>query len=130
MAQSKEAADYRRWNRDLSGSSTFAAAATTTTLSTARNTASTIYIQRIIVYITTDAAQSWAFEDSSGKRVCQVPTSPGVNTRWEFFFGSIGIPLTEGANFVLTMSAAGLAGSVEWEGYARLTSPVAPGSTN
>lgn len=132
MAQSRTAADYRRWNQDISGHLTVAAADTSSTLATIRNANSTFYIQRIVVYITTDAAQSWSFEDSNGsaKKVAKVTTSPGADTRWEFQFGERGLPLTEGKNFVLTMSAAGLAGTIEWEGYSRLTTAMAPGTTN
>lgn len=132
MAQSKNAADFRRWNMDVSGSLIVAAATGDTTLVTVRNANSTLFIQRIVFYVTTDAAQSIAFVDSNGTPVgaAKVTTSPGVDTRWEFTFGERGMPLTEGKNFVMDVSAAGLAGNLEWEGYSRLTSAVAPGTTN
>lgn len=132
MAQSRTAEDYRRWNQDISGSLAVGVATDDTTLVTARNANTTLYIQRVVFYVTTDAAQSISFEDSNGTpiKVAKVTTSPGVDTRWDFVFGDRGQPLTEGKNFLMNVSAAGLAGNLEWEGYARLTSPVAPGTTN
>lgn len=130
MAQ-RSAENYRQWNEDISGSLTFAAAATTSTIKTVRNANTTIFVQRVVCYITTDAAQSLTIQDSSGKILCSVTASPGVNTRWDFpLGGDKGVPCTEGANLTATFSAAGLAGTVSWEGYQRLTSAVAPGTTN
>jgi hypothetical protein len=126
---------YRRlrtFYRDISGALTVAAATDDQTLVTVRNANHTIYIQRVIAYITTDAAQSWNFTDSADTpiSICKVTMSPGVDTRWDFDFGPEGAPLTEGKNFLLNMSAAGLAGHIEWNGYSKQTSPVAVGSTN
>jgi len=118
--------------QDVSG--TLKATTTTddTTLVTVRNAYTTIYVQQVIVYITTDAAQSWSFEDSASTPVvaCKVTTSPGVDSRWAFDFGPIGKPLTEAKNFVLNVSAVGLAGHIEWYAYSKLTSPMAMGPTN
>lgn len=128
----KDAAGYRTYYQDISGNLAVAAATGDTTLVTARNANSTIYIQRIIVYVTTDAAQSASFVDSNGtpKKLAEVTTSPGDETRWDFDFGDAGVPLTEGKNFVLDVSAAGLAGNVIWYGYSKISSAVAAGSTN
>jgi hypothetical protein len=132
MSNLKGAEGYRRFYQDISGNLTIVAGTGDTTLVTVRNANSTIFIQRIVVYITTDAAQSAAFEDSNGtaKKIAEVTTSPGDETRWEFFFGDRGEPLTEGKNFVLNVSAAGLAANISWEGYSKITSAVAAGSTN
>ncbi len=108
---------YQRKGRARNGSLTFTAATDDTTLITAVDSSHTIYVQRVIVYITTDAAQSISFEDSTGVKICKVSTSPGVDTRWDFYFGPKGRPLTAGANFVMNVSAAGLAGHVEWQCY-------------
>lgn len=125
------AANFRRWNEDISGSLTFSAAAVTSTIKTVRNANSTIYVQRVIVYITTDAAQSLTIQDSAGKVLCSVTVSPGANTRWDFpLGGDKGVPCGEGASLTATFSAAGLAGTLSWEGYQRLTSAVAQGTTN
>lgn len=126
---------YRRlrsFYQDISGSLRATTTTDDTPLVVVRNANSTIYIQRVIAYITTDAAQSWTFQDSANTPlvVCTVTTSPGVDTRWDFDFGPNGVPLTEGKNFVLNVSAIGLAGHIEWNGYQKLTSAVAAGSTN
>ncbi len=132
MPSYKSAEGYRSHYQDVSGQLTATASTDDTTLVTVRNANSTIFVQRVIVYITTDAAVSWSFEDSANTpiKVCKVSTSPGVDTRWDFDFGDIGHSLTEGKNFVLNVSATGLAGSISWYGYSKLTSAVAVGTTN
>lgn len=101
-----------------SGTIQFTAATTTTTLETVKSALYTIYVQRIIVWIRTDAAQSIAFQDSSAAvEIAKVPASPGADTRWDFDFGTIGVPLTIGTDLKAVFSAAGLAGHMEWEGY-------------
>lgn len=124
---SKTAAGYREFYQDISGSLTVAAGTGDTTLVTVKDAYHTIFIQRIVGYVTTDAAQSMAFEDSAGtpKKIFELTASPGDETRWEFFGGERGEPLTEGKNFVMNVSAAGLAGNVTWEGYQKLTAVTA-----
>ena len=119
----KDAQSYRTFYQDISGDTTLAAAGGDATLVTVKDVYHTIYIQRIVGYITTDAAQSIAFEDSNGtpKKIFEITASPGDETRWEAYFGDRGVALTEGKNFVLNVSAAGLAGHFEWEGYSKLT---------
>lgn len=113
----------RLWYRDLSQSFAIAAADGDTTLLTGK-ASYTIYIQRIIVWISTSAAQSWSFEDNNGtpKQVAEIPATPGDSTRWDFDFGEEGVPLTEGKNFVLNVSAAGLAGNITVLAYLKPTS--------
>lgn len=120
----------RTFYQDISGNLTMAATDSSTTLVTVKNTSHTLFIQRVVVYITTDAAQSWAFVDSNGTPLadCKVTTSPGVDTRWDFDFGDDGIPCTSGKNFVLTASGAGLAGRIVWYGYAKLNNATAVAS--
>lgn len=124
---------YRTTYRDISGQLAVAAADGDATLyaNTAANgggTGFTIFIQRIIVWISTDAAQSWSFEDDNGtaRQIAEVTTSPGDSTRWDFDFGARGISLNEAKDFELNVSAAGLAGVIVWEGYIRRTSAGAP----
>lgn len=121
----RDAAELRNWYRDISGSQIVATDTGDTTLATGK-ASHKIFIQRIIAYITTDAAQSWTFQDSADtpQVVAKVTTSPGVDTRWDFDFGEVGMPLTEGKNFVLNVSAAGLAGHIEWYGYLKQSSTV------
>lgn len=99
------------------GHLTFTAAQTTATIETVKSSSHTMHVQRIIVWISTDAAQSLTFQDTSAKVIAKIPASPGVDTRWDFDFGDIGVPLTLGASLTATFSAAGLAGHMEWYGY-------------
>lgn len=123
---------YRKVNRDVSTELTMAAATGDTVLITATSASHTIFVQRIIAYITTDAAQSWSFEDTAGTpvQVAVVTTSPGDDTRWDFDFGEEGLPLTEGTNLNLNVSAAGLAGRIKVYAYQRITSAMAVGTNN
>jgi hypothetical protein len=107
-----------KFARDASGHLNFTTAQTTATIETVK-TGYTIYVQRIIVWIKTDAAQSITFQDDNGtpKVVCKVPTSPGADTRWDFDFGPKGVPLTAAKSLTATFSAAGLAGHITWVGY-------------
>ena len=120
-------ADWRRWYEDISGELTVAVGTGDTTLVTVK-ASHTIFIQRIIFFVTTDAAQSMSFEDSAGTpvQVAEIPASPGDNTRWDFDFGDEGLPLTEAKNFVMNVSAAGLAGRLKWYGYQKRTAVGAP----
>lgn len=119
---------FRRTYEDISGELAVLAATDDSTLVTSRGTNYTIYIQRIIFYVTTDAAQSMSFEDSNGtpKQVANIPASPGDDTRWDFDFGPEGYPLTAGKDFKMMVSAAGLAGNLKWYGYQKLTGVGAP----
>lgn len=122
------AADLRRLYHDISGALTVLAATGDTTLVTVKDANHTLFIQRIIFFVTTDAAQSMSFEDSNGAavQVAEIPASPGDNTRWDFDFGDDGLPLTQGTNFVMNVSAAGLAGRLKWYGYQKRTAVGAP----
>lgn len=132
MASYKSAEGYRSFYQDVSGKLIVLAATDDTTLVTVRSTSHTIYVQRIIFNCTTDAAQSMNFTDSAGTPVgfAKVTSSPGADTRWDFDFGDEGIPLTEGKNFLMNVSAAGLAGVLKWYAYSKLTSAVAAGTNN
>ena len=126
----KNADGYRRFYQDISGKSVFTTSTDDTTLVTVRNASHTIYIQRIIGYVTTDAAQSVVFTDSNGTpfKIAEIATSPGDETRWDFDFGDAGIALTEGKNFLANVSATGLALNIVWYGYSKLTVPTAAAS--
>ena len=111
---------YQRSGRGRNGDKDFTTAQTTFTMITAKDATDwTIYVQRLIVWIKTDAAQSITFQDSASTPivVAKIPASPGADTRWEFYFGPRGKPLTKGKNLTATFSAAGLAGHMEWVGY-------------
>ena len=113
---------YRTQYTDISDDGILAAGGGDATLVSGK-TGWTIFIQRIIAYITTDAAQSASFEDDTATpiQVANIPASPGDDTRWDFDFGARGKPLGESKDFELNVSAAGLAMHFEWEGYMRQT---------
>jgi hypothetical protein len=113
-----DARHYRATFQDVSGTQIVLAATGDTTLVTGK-TDYAIYIQRIVVWIETDAAQSMAFNDSATTpiQIAKVTTSPGASTRWEFAYGDVGVKLTEAKDLIMNVSAAGLVGVVFWEGY-------------
>jgi hypothetical protein len=82
----------------------------------------TIYLQKLVVMVTTDAAPTLTFRDSAGTPVpvSGTPANPGTG---EFVLCDLteGIPLTQGKALDIVASAAGLAGLVTVEAYARLT---------
>jgi hypothetical protein len=94
----------------------------TTNVLIAAKTGFTLFITRILVAITTDAAQTLTFQDSAGTPVviAKTKSSPGLGPI-EFTFGEDGTPLTEAKSLDLNISAAGLAGRVHVEGYYRRT---------
>ncbi len=117
-----EASDLRNWHQNISGALALATGDGDQTLVTGRAN-HTIYIQKIIFTVTTDATPTASFEDSnsSAKVIAEVPASPGEG-QLIFDFGDEGVPLTEGKNFVLNLSAAGLGGHIEWLGYMKQSS--------
>ena len=122
----RDAGWYRKIYQDISGSLVFINTTDDTTLVTVRDSRHALYIQEIIVYITTDAAQSLIFEDSNDYEIFQVTTSPGDSTVWRFNGGDEGVKLGTGYNFRVDMSAVGLAGTIRWYGYQKLITAGAP----
>lgn len=119
------AVDYRRYFKNISGNLTVTTSTDDTTLVTANSSGkTTIYIQRVIGYVTTDAAQSVSFTDSANTplKIAELTTSPGDETRWDFDWGEEGVPLTEGKNFLMNVSAVGVALTLKWYGYEKITS--------
>jgi hypothetical protein len=78
----------------------------------------TIYIQKILIAVTTDNAATQQIEDNATTPVIAAKTkvSPGIGPI-EFDFGPDGFPLTEGKSLMHRMSAAGMAASVTITGY-------------
>lgn len=118
---------YRRartFYQDISGTFNVLAGSTTTTLVTCgKPTKDTIYIQKIHVEVTAGSAtKTWTFQDSAGTPVLLVPSiDASAIAHSDFDFGPNGIPLTQGTNLVLSISAAGAGGWISWEGYEKLT---------
>ncbi len=114
--------DYNTRFQDVGGTVVFGAADVDTTLVTVPNASYSIFIQKLIVEVITNAAQSASFEDSNTtpRIVGALVASPGVGFQ-TFDYGRQGFQLTEGKNFLINVSAAGLGMNVKWEGYMRPT---------
>lgn len=82
----------------------------------------TVYIQKITVNVITDNAATLTFSDDAGTPIVIAGTkaSPGIGPI-EFDFGPEGRALTQGKQFMLGNSAAGLAADITWTAYARQT---------
>ena len=82
----------------------------------------TIYVQRVWVHITTDAAQSLTVRDTASTPLVLlvIPASPGTGPQ-VFEFPDEGFPLTEGKNLDLVLSAAGLAFNYAIDAYLKPT---------
>ena len=122
---------YRMAHADRSVDRTVLAATDYTTanaLITVRNSSHTLYIQRIVVNVTTYAAKIWTFQDNAGTPVsigkvtigAAAPATEGDQTV-TIEFGPVGVALTAGKNLMMLMDATGAAGQVHVEAYERLT---------
>lgn len=129
---------YQRRYTSRSGQLNVLAATDTTTLVTVRSASHQLFVQRIIVDITTYSAKTWTFNDSTGTPVpikfISIPAAavalPSESNDMVADFGPEGIALSVGKNLVLTMSGAGAAGVVKFEVYEKLGAAVAMASTN
>ena len=97
----------------------------------------TLYIQRIVLSITTHFDTAITFDDDGAGPAIAVyideatsdTTGQGqIPVVWDF--GPVGMALTKGGNLDITIASAGVVGSVHIEGYERLVGPVAAASTN
>lgn len=81
-----------------------------------------IYIQKIIVNVTTVAAQTLTFRDDAGTPVVigLLASSAGIGAQTVVDGGDLGIPLTLGKNLDIVASAAGVAGTIEVQCYQKL----------
>lgn len=128
MPRIQTAADLRRLFKNVSSQVVMTAGVDPTgALIASPGSKYTIYLQKLTVLITTDAAPTLTFRDSAGTPVpvSSLPANPGVGT---FILLDVteGIPITEGKALNLEASAAGLAGIVNVEAYAKLTGTSVP----
>ena len=74
---------YRKVFRDLTKTQIIGTGDTTVDAFLAKRANQTIWVQRIVVYVTTDSAQSLTFQDDASTPVvvAVVTTSPGIDTR-------------------------------------------------
>lgn len=95
-----------------------------------------LYIQKIIVSITTHADQTMTFQDDADTPVPiavltdEATVVPTVPSSWVWDFGPTGIALTLGKNFDIMVSAAGIAAAIHIEAYEKLEGAIAAGSSN
>ena len=113
----------REFFQNISGSLSVATATDDTTLVTNGRSSDTIFIQKIHVQVTAvSSSKTWTFKDSAGTPVLTAAAiDAGTLGHTDMDFGADGVPLTEGKNFLLDVSAAGAAGQITWEGYQKLT---------
>jgi hypothetical protein len=116
--------------REISGSTVLAAAddlSSTPRVLVPLAAKYTIFIQKITVNVITDNAATQNFEDNATTPVIIAKTkaSPGIGPIL-FDFGEEGRPLTEGKQFELKSSAAGLAADITWLGYIKPTATRIP----
>ena len=116
---------YRATYGDKSTTGTVAAADTATidNLVAPRNTKWTVFIQRILLAVTTDAAQTLTFQDDAGTPVVigKSKSAPGLGVFVVADYGPKGIALTEGKNLDVVISGAGLGCKISVEAYQKLT---------
>lgn len=122
--------DHRTRYKDISGRTTLLAtddlSATARTL-VALRAGYTIFIQKISVAVITDNAATQSFQDNAGtpRVIGKTKVSPGIGPI-VFDYGDEGVALTEGKQFDLKNSAAGLAAEIQWTGYMKPTGTMQP----
>lgn len=120
--------ENRTFYQDVSGTLSVVAATDDTTLVTVKSVNNTLYLQKLHIEVTANSAgKTWTFKDSAATPVLLVPAidaGAGI-AHFDFDFGPNGIPLTQGKNFLLDVSAAGAVGWVSWEMYEKKTAVAA-----
>lgn len=93
------------------------------TLLTGR-TKHTLYIQQIIVDVTTSDLVTWSFKDSATTPVVvgKLNSGPGVGQFVIVDYGSQGRALTEGKDLIWSPSSSGMAGNIHVDAYSRPSS--------
>ena len=128
MAELRDYGWYQSEYPSRNDTTVLVAATDDQTLITAKSANHQIFVQRVKVTITTYAAVTWLFKDSAGTPVpiwlISIPAAavalPSESNSMIADFGPEGIPLSIGKNFLLDVSAAGAAGTVQVEAYERL----------
>ena len=122
---------FRTFYQDFSGNQVVGTGTGDTTLKSVRNTSHTIFVQKVHVQVTgASAGKTWQLTDSASpvREVTGPFPTDTDGSHYDMDFGPEGVPLTEGKDLLLDVSAAGAAGIVTWEAYQKLTSVVAVGS--
>jgi len=119
---------YRNHFTNKHGQLQVLAATDDTTLITPKTTSHQIFLQKLYISITTYAAQTWTFQDSTGTPVpnglISIPgAAVALNSESSTIvidFGPEGYAIPVGKNLVLNVSAAGAAGVIVWDAYEKL----------
>ena len=128
-ARQSDYGSYRAWNSDKSTTVIVLAAdsATKEDVLAVRNASHRLFVQRIIVNVTTDAAQTLTFQDDASTPIVvgKSASSPGLGIEIVADYGPQGLGLTVGKNLDVVISGAGLAGHISIEAYEKLGAVVA-----
>ena len=109
---------HRKVNQDIGGFSAFGATGVSGNVTlVAAQASGAIFIQRASVYVTTGSAQTWQLQDSSGNAVTPSLDMTTAGVPFTYDFGDRGIQLATGASLVVSGSASGAGGRINWEGY-------------
>jgi len=122
-----DAASYRSTYRNVSEEIRIGTGDTTVDAFIPKKAKHTIWVQRVIVEIITDAAQTMTFQDdaSTPEKVFHIAASPGLGTK-SIDYGPRGFPLTENKDLDIVLSAAGLGANVVVEAYMAPSSTMTP----
>jgi hypothetical protein len=135
------AGDYLHWQMQFARRNTdvnILAATDDSTLIAVRSANHQLYIQRIVVSVTTYSAKTWLIKDNASTPVpiafFSIPAAaaalPSESGTIVFDFGPNGAALTLGKDLTLDVSAAGAAGFIHIDAYEKLGTTVAVASTN
>lgn len=122
MRPAKDYAELRARYQDKTTDRVIATGDTTVAALIAGRANYTLFIQKIVIDVTTDAAQSLILRDTNGtpKTIFSLPASPGTGP-FGRDFGAEGMPLTEGKDLSAVLSAAGLGMNIHIEAYLKPT---------
>lgn len=112
--------NYRTWFQDCSFDRDLLTTDTGTIAAITADATKTVYVQAIVVNITTDAAQTLTFQDDAGTPVviCKTRSSPGLGPVDESVdFGPEGKKLTAGKGLNIVISGAGLGAAIKVLAY-------------
>lgn len=111
---------YRRYFQDISTLRRWGATDGSVTPLIAPKPKHIVFLQDVLLFVSTDAAQSITLRDTSGApaTVLLVPNSPGIGQK-SYSFGDEGIALPVGEGLDVVLSAAGLAFVLQIVGYRR-----------
>ena len=123
--------EYRTVYEDCSYDAYILAATTTISGAIAAKTGYTIFIQSIVVNVTTTFNSATVFQDDAGTpvvihRIAASPPLGPIGVSNSVDFGPEGKRLTESKGLDITIGGAGLVASVKISAYRRLTAVGAP----